>query len=114
MLYDGARNTYSKGSGTSFAAPKVVAVAAHDKLTVQELAQRIQAEAIYPEKYGVDRPNAKWGYGVFEVAYQKLLSDSTYTRQARSVKFKTVGSEDLDAVDDLSVEYKNFVPIELV
>lgn len=78
ILYNGVTDRYSRGSGTSFAAPKLTALWAKVGGTFSEFSEYIKENTVYPGDLGDLRPHPKWGYGWLEMEYQKMLADSPY------------------------------------
>jgi len=76
-LWNGVRNRWDRGSGTSFAAPKLTGLLAAKGYTrerVRELIPQFSRPTDYPEN---KLPHAKWGYGDGEALYQELLKGET-------------------------------------
>lgn len=76
LLYNGCKDRYDIGSGTSFAAPKACAVAAYHGWDFLNALVRFQQTAARSERYQGPLPHPKWGWGDGEPSYQRLIASA--------------------------------------
>lgn len=79
LLLNPVTGKRDQGSGTSFAAPKAVGLAAWKGWNHAQFVEAAKEMCSRPLGYTGALPHPKWGYGWFEYAYQTALKDCPYT-----------------------------------